>query len=515
MRSGTWAGRFLRDEGGNFAVVFGVSLLPMLVLGGVGIDYGVNVATRTKAQNAVDAASLTLAKLKTTVSDHDLQAKADAQVKALLTDRRVADPVVTATRNGDEIKVELTTSTPTSLTSLLGYRSLPLHVSSTTRRGSGNLEIALVLDNTGSMEGSKLANLKTAATDLVNSMFAEVDPAKPNSLKMAVVPFSMTVNIGSGYANRSFMDIDAKSSIHKEIFYDKSASANRFTLFSNMRKTWGGCVESRPSPYDVQDTAPSIATPDTLFVPYFAPDESDNDGNAVNDYMDDYPEDTRNRDKSSNNRTRQGQIAKYKENDFKVRSSDRQGGTGYLYGPNSGCEITAITRLTTTKATLLDAITAMKIKGDTNVAMGLAWGWHAVSPNPPFADGVAYTDEKTRKYVVLMTDGANQTAYSSSSNQSFYSGIGFIWGNRIGTTSSEKAKRTAAMDARTAEICTNMKNAGIQVFTVRVEVDEGTSDLLKNCASSPSMFYDVKNSSNLTAVFRSIGSTISELRISK
>lgn len=513
MRSTSSTGRFVRDGSGNFAATFGVALLPMLMLGGMGIDYGVNVAARTQAQNAVDATSLTLAKLKTNVSDNDLQTKAEGQVKALLADRRIVDPVVTATRNGDEIKVSLAATTPTSLTSVMGYRSLPLHVESTTRRGSGNLEIALVLDNTGSMEGAKLANLKAAATDLVNSMFAEVDPAKPNSLKMAVVPFSMTVNIGSAYAGSSFMDVDAKSSVHKEIFADKSSAANRFTLLSKMNRTWGGCVESRPAPYDVQDTAPSIASPDTLFVPFFAPDESDNDDNAVNDYMNDYPSFTWST--SNDNRTRQGQIDKYGKNKFKVGTTDRQGGTGYLYGPNSGCELTPLTRLTTGKSTLLDAISAMKIKGDTNIALGLAWGWHAVSPGAPFADGVAYTDTKTRKYVVLMTDGANSSAYSYSSNQSYYSGIGFIWGNRIGTTSSDKARRTAAMDARTEQVCTNMKNAGIQVFTVRVEVDEGTSDLLRNCASSPSMFYDVKNSSNLTAVFRSIGSAISELRISK
>ena len=71
------------------------------------------------------------------------------------------------------------------------------------------------------------------------------------------------------------------------------------------------------------------------------------------------------------------------------------------------------------------------------------------------------------------------------------------------------------MDARTAQLCTNMKSAGIQIFTVRVEVTDGTSDMLRNCASSPDMFYDVQNSSALNDVFASIGSQINELRIAK
>ncbi len=62
-------------------------------------------------------------------------------------------------------------------------------------------------------------------------------------------------------------------------------------------------------PYDVSETAATPGTPDTLFVPYFAPDESDRDGNAVNDYLSDYT------GLAGllvfDNRTRQGQVAKY------------------------------------------------------------------------------------------------------------------------------------------------------------------------------------------------------------
>lgn len=505
--------RFRTNSDGNFAAIFALAMVPFVMVGGMGIDYGINVAVRQKAQNAVDATVLTLAKLSTTVSDQDLQAKADTQVKALLSDGRLRDAVVTAKRDGDTIRVEIVGNTRTPITSIAGFRQLPIDVTAVARRGSGNLEVALVLDNTGSMKGTKLANLKSAATSLAESMFKEVDPAKPNSLKMAVVPFSMTVNIGAGYANASFMDVDAKSPIHKEIFAVKDATANRFSLFGKMKVAWAGCVETRPTPYDVQEQPPTVATPDTLYVPMFAPDESDNDGSAINDYMLDYPTGTRSQ--SSNDRTRQGQVAKYGSNKILPAASPTQSGTGYHYGPNSGCELQPLTRLTTTKATITDAITAMTVLGDTNIATGLMWGWHVLSPNAPFSDGALYTDEKTRKYVVLMTDGQNQSAPSNSDNQSYYSGIGFIWNNRIGTTSYDNATRTKYMDARTAQLCTNMKSAGIQIFTVRVEVTDGTSDMLRNCATTPDMFYDVKNSSALNDVFASIGSQINELRIAK
>src|SRR5690606_32705650 len=50
-----------------------------------------------------------------------------------------------------------------------------------------------------------------------------------------------------------------------------------FELLDTLRIGWGGCVESRPYPYDVRDTAPSASDQSTMFVPYFAPDTPDED----------------------------------------------------------------------------------------------------------------------------------------------------------------------------------------------------------------------------------------------
>lgn len=48
-----------------------------------------------------------------------------------------------------------------------------------------------------------------------------------------------------------------------------------------------------------------------------------------------------------------------------------------------------------------------------------------------------------------------------------------------------------------------------------MEVASGSSDLLRNCASKPDMFYDVQNVSQLTAVFDAIAGSIDNLRIAK
>lgn len=504
------ARRFRSATDGAVALIFSLALIPMLMLAGIVIDYGANSNARQQAQNAVDAAVLALAKLPPSTTDAVLRDKAVKQVTAAMARTQAEGLSVAMQRADDTIRVTLNATTPTTLTRLGGFTSLPLVVSGTARRGSGNLEIALVLDNTGSMRGTKLANLKAAATDLVNNLFKEVDPAKPNALKMAVVPFSMTVNVGPANAGAGWIDKDGLASYHSQLFVSK---ANRLSLFGRLGVPWGGCVEGRPMPYDVSETAATPGTPDTLFVPYFAPDESDRDGNAVNDYLSDYT------GLAGllvfDNRTRQGQIAKY-GTAYKVSKTDRYGGpNGYLYGPNAGCELQPITPLTTSQATLTGAINAMTVSGDTNIPLGLVWGWHALSPSGPLVKGAEYSDQTVRKFVVLMTDGQNQIANTSSDNGSYYSGTSYIWANRIGTVSSDAATRTRALDGRLATLCTNMKAAGIQIFTVRVEVTDGASDLLQACASNPSMFFDVSDSSDLTTAFKAIGAQISELRISR
>lgn len=507
----TFLHSFRRHDGGGVAIIFALASIPLLMAAGMAIDYSVNSNARQEVQNAVDAAALSLAKLPLDTSETELKAKGDAQVKLALSKSGIGGLVVTTVRDGDYIRVGITGNTPTSLTQLLGHTQLALNVTSTAKRSTTNLELALVLDNTGSMKGPKLTNLKAAATDLVDNLFKQTDPAKPNALKIGIVPFSMTVNLGPTAAGSDYLDLGANSSIHKMIFKPGESGANRFTLFTAMKRTWAGCVESRPTPYDVDGTPPSSLYPDTLFVPFFAPDESDNDTLAVNSYMDDLPNGKR--DNSLTNRERQGLTEKYSKNTFKVGASDRQGSTGYLYGPNAGCEIQPLTRLTTSKSTVLNAITAMSVSGDTNVPIGLAWGWHLLSPFAPFRDGVAYDDLKTKKFIVLMTDGQNQSTYNNSENRSYYSGIGYIWQNRIGTISNDMATRSKAMDDRLSALCANVKNSNVQVFTIRVEVTEGTNEVLKACASKASMFFDVKDSSGLPAVFKAIAEQISDLRI--
>jgi hypothetical protein len=72
---------------------------------------------------------------------------------------------------------------------------LPVGASSEVDRSSRNIEVAMVLDLSGSMSGQKLTDLKNAAKDLVDLIVQPVQT--PYYSRVALVPWSYSVNPGS------------------------------------------------------------------------------------------------------------------------------------------------------------------------------------------------------------------------------------------------------------------------------------------------------------------------------
>ena len=94
---------------------------------------------------------------------------------------------------------------------------------------------------------------------------------------------------------------------------------------------------------------------------------------------------------------------------------------------------------------------------------------------------------------MLLTDGDNTESWDNANNK--------------------KITSVSAIDARTALACSNIKAAGIKLYTVRVI--EGNAALLQSCATNPSMYFNVQSAASLTAVFTSISKSLANLRIAK
>ena len=525
-------GGFGRESKGSVATIFAVSLVPVLIAVGVGIDMSRAMSSRSNLQDALDATALALAHLPPNTSDAALKAKAQTWLLANLSDANMTTPVLSISRSTGQVALNATSVVKTTLTAVAGpkFQEIPIAAHSTVKWGLGKVEVALVLDNTGSMSGIKLSRLKAAAEDLVETLESQVVGQPAGTLKIGLVPFSTAVRLSSStstlntYKTATWMTGTMPSQYGEDVFSDSDGDTvyrNRFTYFDNVDVKWGGCVESRPAPYDVQDTAPSTGTPATLFVPYFAPDEPDyhalkkygsNDYyDSENNYLPDEVDDDDAQDEVGSNRYKrwrymQGYTGKYDQD------ADTSGGRG----PNYGCNMQPLVRLTSNMSTIKDKIDDMIATGNTNIPIGLMWGWHVLSPNLPFADGVSYSQTDTKKFLVLLTDGDNVYSNSDNPNQSLYTALGYAWQRRvlgIDEDASDNA-REIAMNARMGTLCTNIKNAGITIFAVRIDVSGTAPASLSSCASSPDKFYDI-DSGDLSAAFSNIAGSIRKLRIAQ
>lgn len=199
------ARRFAGDVRGNVAMLFGLSMpvLILMVFGGVDIHRMSTV--RVNLQDALDAAALAAARSPYT-ADADLQRVGLAALKANLKSYpnvTLEEDLTSFTLNGDDVviadaRVQVKTLVANIFLPPYGQLMddyLPVGSHSEVDRSSRNIEVALVLDVTGSMGGQKIADLKTAAKELVDIIVQPVQT--PYYSKLALVPYSMGVNLGS------------------------------------------------------------------------------------------------------------------------------------------------------------------------------------------------------------------------------------------------------------------------------------------------------------------------------
>jgi len=443
--------RFLRNRDAGVAPMLALAALPLFGFVGAAIDFSRAASVRTSMQGALDATTLMLSKDAQTLTTADLIQKANDDFKAQF-NRPEASGVQISTQFSQpqqgnfSLKVTASTSVNTVFSKLLGQSSINLSASSTVLWGIKKLNLALVLDNTGSMaQNSKMTNLKTAAHNLLTTL--QTAAKTPGDIQVAIVPFATDVNVGTGNASAYWIDWTDWEANNGTCSKSGSSSQSACVATGTCSKsgktsqnscqnaggtwtaaswtpanhsTWNGCVNDRDQNNDVTNTATQAGSPSTLFRAHQA----------------------------------------------------------------SACP-TSMMKLSTDWTALNSKIDAMTPTGNTNVTVGLAWGFQLISPIEPFNAPAAAPD--LDKVIVILTDGTNTQ-------------------NRWSSTES-------VIDARTSKVCDNIKAANIKLYTVRVL--DGNATLLEGCATKPSMYYDVSQAAQLNSVFSSIAQNLANLRITQ
>ena len=217
MRKSALFGRsgFARDTKGNVALLFGLALIPIMIAIGGAVDYGRALLVRERMADAADAAALAIGSW-TDLTEAQLKVKAQQFFNANYPPSELGTAGAIGVKFvGDDINVTVSGSVPTTFMELANLSNIDVGVDTTVTRRQRNIELALVLDTTGSMgSGGKMSAMQSAAKKMVQTLFH--DKPTSDTLKVSVVPFAAAVNIGSKNDDADWIDKNGRSAIATE-----------------------------------------------------------------------------------------------------------------------------------------------------------------------------------------------------------------------------------------------------------------------------------------------------------
>jgi Flp pilus assembly protein TadG len=221
---------------------------------------------------------------------------------------------------------------------------------------------------------------------------------------------------------------------------------------TNLLTTWTGCITDRTQNFDETGDAPTLNITATLF--------------PANQYY---------------------------ENNTAYCSS------------TSNPTLEPIIPMTYNWSSLKTAVNAMQPTGGTDQSVGLAWAWQSLLQTGPIPAPQEDSNTTYNRVIIILSDGLNtEDRWPDNGNGSTQNGT--------------------SIDVRQAQQCANIKAAvdssGKPMFTVyTIQVDTSSppdpvSTVLQNCASDPTKFFMLTNSNQIATTFTTIGTALSQLRVS-
>ena len=224
--------RFSKDRSGATAALFGLAIVPVMGFAGAAIDYGRASANKAQLQQAVDAAALGLVREHATAGKPQLERHGREIVRTQLKDvKGFSADKVEVTRSAKTIRVAASGTMRTAFMGFLGFNALDIASEAEAAWGTPDIELALVLDNTGSMAEAphgkrKIDELKKAAAGLLKDL--RTVAKGQDSVKVSIVPFDTEVRLDPKYRDADWLR------------WERPAD----------RLDWTGYVEDRDQPYD-------------------------------------------------------------------------------------------------------------------------------------------------------------------------------------------------------------------------------------------------------------------------
>jgi Flp pilus assembly protein TadG len=255
-------------NGANVTVTFALATIPLVGFVGAAVDYSHANAVKAALQAATDATGLMLSKTAATLSESDLQTKANDYMKAVFVRPDANGLLVSATYTKEpnpKVTVNASTTVDTHFMGIMGFTKLGVAAESQVKWGNTKLRIALALDTTGSMASDgKMDALKSAGKKLIDQLKAAA--VKDGDVYVAIIPFNKDVNVNKTNKDENWIRWDRYGKCSNTSYKSKGECEDKGKTWTAFNKNdWKGCVTDRDQDFDTKNTPPVPGNDPTLF----------------------------------------------------------------------------------------------------------------------------------------------------------------------------------------------------------------------------------------------------------
>jgi len=442
---------FSSDTTGNVAIFFAATISLLLIGIGAAVDYSGMVSERAKLQDIADSAALAAV-----TSGYKTEKELANFVSEFVVGAGYPD-AQHATKLTSENTVIVTTKENYAMffSGALGHNDKTVTATAEAPlAGKVRANLALVLDTTGSMSGNRIETLKSASTLLLEELEKSNKNGEEN-VNISLVPFADYVRISESNEGENWLQLQKEQEFSWFVLDEENSTNCR--QVSEGENTNTECDEP-------------VYKEETAYLEW------------------------------------EGCMASRANGFHTTPEFDTRRLQGFVAHADCNGEYNLLEPLSSDLQAINTSIQSFNARGKTYIPAGLIWGWRTLDESPPFSESANARLASAQKIMIVMTDGSN-TAHLEGTKPDF-EGI-YHWSD---SNNPDVARKNA--DALTSELCSSIKQDGIRIITVAFEIDDmGTKNLLNNCASSSSDYYDASNPDKLKAAFKNIGDSLNMVRL--
>ena len=451
---------FSKRQEGSIAPIVGLSMMALCIAIGAAIDYGRVTNAQQRLGAALDAAVIQVANQKTgTLADLQTLAKTTMEKNYGTDDYDKVSNFTLTGEVGKSLKASATVTVKTWFMAIGGIKTIDIPLAAeATADGGMNVEVSLVLDNTGSMawvpgadrnpsgsETSRMFALKNAANAFVDTVVS--DEQTPYFSKVSIAPYAANVSPGTSLLGISRVAMQAGPCSS----YTASPPCLSYKILTGYSK--------KGVPQYANYSAKSCVT------------------------------------------ERQGAAYKTDDDMVSLRAQPEF---------EDSCNVAPVQLLTSDKSKLHNLINSMTSVNGTGGHIGIQWGYQLLSPKSTLYTGLtgteraeaqpkAYGTEKLKKVMVIMTDGE----FNHTNCNGFDNG-----------TACNNSNSTTLLQA--AEMCKSAKSNNIEIYFINLTSttpSSGVQTMMNACSTDSSHQILASNAAALDAAFKKIADAIRTMRL--